>query len=105
MNAKEQITKTLEDAGLGDRIGKRFGTSGHNCGLPNQTWVSVRPNYSPIDGAHVVLVTTEHVASYVNNYPSNFSDWRLRTRQGYSTPAEMVKAVQQMVKQPQGCWA
>jgi hypothetical protein len=104
MTTLDKIKQALEAAGLGDRIGKVHGVCNHSCGLPQQERVMVRPDWSPIDGAHVVVVTAERVSSYGCHYPSNFNDWSSRGGTQYGTPDEMVSLVQQRVEQPKGCW-
>jgi hypothetical protein len=103
---KDRIVAALQAAGLGERVGKFYsGTVSHSIGLPtNQTFVLVKPDWSPVDGNHVIAVTTTEVASYGVRIPYNYNNWcRLRGKQ-YKTPEEMAKAVEEMVAEPKGCW-
>lgn len=103
---KSKIVKALKAAGLGERVGKFYrGSVSHSCGLPtNQTFVLVKPDWSPVDGDHVIAVTTTEVASYGVRIPYNHNNWcRLRGTQ-YKTPEQMVEAVQEMTAEPKGCW-
>jgi hypothetical protein len=104
MTTLDKIKQALVDAGLGDRIGKVHGTCMHSCGLPQRELVMVRPDWSPIDGAHVVVVTAEEVATYGCPYPSGHCDWSLCSQATYTTPDAMVSLVQQRVEPPKGCW-
>jgi hypothetical protein len=104
MTIKDKIEAALQNAGLSDRIGQFYGTCGHHCGLPQQEMVFVRPDWSPIDGAHTIVVTAEVVSTYGCRYPSNHCNWNLHCSMSYSTPDEMVSLVSQAVGQPKGCW-
>jgi hypothetical protein len=104
MSTKDKIKQALEAAGLGDRVGGIYGTCMHSCGLPQQELVMVRPDWSPIDGAHAVIVTAEAVATYGCPYPSGHCDWRLIGYAKYGTPDEMLSRVRERVEQPKGCW-
>lgn len=79
-----------------------YGTCGHTCGLP--PGVLVKPGYTPIDGAHALLVTTTEVIPATCMYPSNYNDWRIRRRVPYGSRDELNKTLREMVTQPHGCW-
>jgi hypothetical protein len=104
MSVKETIEKTLANAGYEDRLGKCFGTCFHSCGMPRDEGVTVQPDYSPVDGAHVIRVTATEVASYVCHYPSNNFDWHLITRESYDSPEKMLQIVAERIELPTGCW-
>ena len=101
---KESIRECLERNGYKEKLDKVFGTGNHGCGMPGGIRVWVQPNYTPIDGAHVLLVTPTTVESWVLPYPTNYHDWYRRTSMNYGTPEEMMKHVEYLSNQPRGCW-
>lgn len=90
------------------RLGFRggwYGSVGHSCGLPGGSRVLVTPEYSPIDGGAVVIVTPETVSMWVCPYPSNRSDWRWRESFGdYRSSEELKTLLLRATKQPKGMW-
>ena len=91
--------------GFGFR-GGWYGTSNHSCGLPGGARVLVRPEYSPVDGAAVVVVTPETVSMWVCAYPSNYSNWRQWEDFGeYRSEMGLKLLLENATKQPQGMWA
>jgi len=77
----------------------------HTCGLP-PTGNRVIPSYSPIDGAHTVVVTNTHVQSYVCRIPYNYSDWSAHgPARPYETPEQLKEILDEMIQEPKGCWS
>jgi hypothetical protein len=85
--------------------GYKLGTYGsvrHGCGLPHG--IQIKPNYSPIDGDHTLVVTGEKVMSCVCSYPWMHNNWRIRSSNSYSSPEELEKIIKEMANPPKGCW-
>jgi len=97
-----KIKQTLIDNGFGESIGRIYGPTLHTCGIPDPH-IKIRPEYSPIDGDHVIIVTATFVASATCLYPSNYNNWHLN-RYEYSTPEEMIALVTKLAKPDTGCW-
>lgn len=81
-----------------------YGNCQHGCGLPHLENVWVRPEWSPVDGDHVLLVTAESVIQAVCPYPWGDNDWQVRATRTYSTPAELKAILDRLARKPQGCW-
>jgi len=72
-----QIEKCLTDQGF--QLGV-CGCAEHSCGMPNMPAARVMPTYSPVHGAHAILVTADEVLQMVCHYPFNFRDWQVFKR-------------------------
>ena len=103
-SVKTQILETLEANGYKDRIGEAYGSWPHGCGLPSCERVCVQPEFSPIDGSHVLLITADQVQSWVLPIPYNHHDWQCRSNRYYRSPEEMLRLLHDMGDQPKGCW-
>jgi hypothetical protein len=79
-----------------------YGSTKHGVGLP--TGIKVKPNYSPIDGSHTLVVTGEQVISCVCAYPWGANDWRIRQSKAYDNPEGCAKAIEELANPPKGCW-
>ena len=83
----------------------KFGSCRHTCGFPQAAFVMVRPEWSPIDGARVILVTFDTVYDCVCPYPSDHHNWKARGTYSYRIPEELTKILDRLVYQEEGCWA
>ena len=81
-----------------------YGDCRHDCGLPRLECAWVEPEWSPIDGDHVLLVTADSVIQAVCPYPWGDSDWRVRATYSYGTPEELKRLLERLVRKPRGCW-
>ena len=77
----------------------------HTCGLPQVQAVWVKPDWSPLDGDHTLLVTADAVLQVVCWQPYNYRDWVIHTSHPYSNTDELKEILDKLVKQPVGCWA
>jgi len=103
-SVNDKIKTALSEAGFADRLGKNYYSCPHQCGLPKSSAIMVKPDSSPIDGAHAVIVTATHVSSYVCAIPYNHNNWMLRYSKEYKNQTEMIAAVDQLTRDSQGCW-
>ena len=74
----------------------------HSCGLP--TGIKVRPDWSPIDGSHTVVVTEDKVHTCHCNTPYYHRDWHTVGTESYETQAELLEILERRTKPPQNCW-
>ncbi len=81
------------------------GSCGHGDGLPHIDAVRIRPEWSPIDGDHVILVGAAAVIQAVCPYPWGDHDWQIRGRWSYADTDELKSILERLVRRPQGCWA
>jgi len=81
-----------------------YGDCQHDCGLPRLECAWVQPEWSPIDGDHVILVGAETVIQAVCPYPWGHNDWRVRATCSYANTDELKRLLDRLVKRPQGCW-
>jgi len=97
----QRIRKNLEAAGLSRHICAGHTQCNHHCGLPaGQPAVLLLPDWSPIDGAHLVVVTANEVASYAVRRPYTMHNWcRLQGLQ-YRSTAELRRLVNAFIRQP-----
>jgi hypothetical protein len=100
-SVRERIKGWCQENGY--RTG-HYGNCRHQCGLPRIESVWVRPDWSPVDGDHVLLVTADRVIQAVCPYPWGDNDWQTRATYAYSTPEELKSILDRLVKPPQGCW-
>ncbi len=100
-SVRERVEAWCQENGY--RTG-HFGNCRHACGLPRIENVWVRPEWSPVDGDHVLLVTADRVIQAICPYPWGNNDWYTRATYAYSTPDELKRILDRLVKQPQGCW-
>ena len=89
----------LEQNGFKDGC---YGICRHSDGLP--PGVKVKPDYSPIDGAYVLLVTALDIALATCRYPSLHNDWRIIRRVPYKSKKELKQILSELVTAPTGCW-
>ena len=82
-----------------------YGSCGHGDGLPHIDAVRIRPEWSPIDGDHVILVGAAAVIQAVCPYPWGDHDWQIRGRWSYADTDELKSILERLVRRPQGCWA
>jgi hypothetical protein len=82
----------------------RHGSCRHLCGLPRIDAVRVRPEYSPVDGDHMLLVTPDRVIQAVCPYPWGQHDWYTLSVTPYATTEELGRVLTRLAKKPTGCW-
>ena len=104
---REKIKKIVKNE-MGFQLGI-YGECQHTIGLPNETYVMVRPNYSPIDGACVVLVTPTKCKKYTCKYPSAYNEWNLYEADlyegdNYRDLHELKEALNILVNEDPGFW-
>ena len=80
------------------------GSCRHGCGLPHIECAWVRPEWSPVDGDHVLLVGAESVIQAVCPYPWGQHDWQVRATYSYQNTDELKRILERLVRRPQGCW-
>jgi hypothetical protein len=97
-----RITKYVEESGF--KTGE-IGHCRHSCGMPGTRVLSVLPEWSPIDGAHTLVVTPTEVISMTCSYPSAYSKWETRRKWTYRSPEELKEILARETKKPAGCWA
>jgi len=83
----------------------RYGGCRHSCGIPQLQGTSVRPSYSPVDGAHTLIVTPTHVMRFTCRIPYNYNDWMCVETRKYTSKEQLLTILSEMTNQPQGCWA
>jgi hypothetical protein len=99
---REKITAFLEDNGYGDS--RAYGCPNHFFGLPHHE-ARVRPEYTDIDGAHVICVSTTCVYSCTLAIPFNYNKWQVRKCKQYHSEEELLQVLEELVKIPKGIWA
>jgi hypothetical protein len=79
-----------------------FGTCCHNHGIPDVLYWGVQPQYSPVQGACVLLVTLTRVDRYVCKTHSKV--WERECTRAYDTTARLEDILEELTEQPVGCW-
>lgn len=98
----EGVHALLETNGIGEG---RYSVCSHDSGLPNESFVEVRPEYSPVDGDCVILVTPTAVKMYGCAVPFNVHRWKLlRGVREYKTHDALIVMLKDWLKEPRGCW-
>jgi hypothetical protein len=77
----------------------------HRIGLPNKTYVMVKPEYSLVDGSMVVLVSADRITRYTLIKPYMHHEWRHNKTMPYSNKSELVRDLTKMIREPKGPWA
>jgi hypothetical protein len=77
----------------------------HKIGLPNKTYILVKPEYSLVDGSMTILVSADCMARYTLLKPYMHHEWRLNKTIPYSNKSELVRDLSKMAKEPKGPWA
>ena len=98
-DTRTTIRAWLEKEGFEDGC---CGICRHSDGLP--PGIRVKPDYSPIDGAYVLLVTAIDIVSATCRYPSLHNDWRIIRRVPYKSKKELKQSLKTLVTAPKGCW-
>ena len=97
------ISKGYE-LGSCDEKGNKTLACSHTCGIPSNG-VLVKPNYSPIDGSHTLLVTPTSINRYVIKTPYFHHEWQIQSSRTYGTAKDLEKHLNRMLNAPVGCWA
>jgi len=79
-----------------------YGGAKHSCGLPHG--IKIKPDYSPIDGSHTLIVSGTMVKSCVCPSPWGHNDWRVYSSRSYNSPEELAKIIEEMSNPEKGCW-
>jgi len=82
-----------------------YGGCDHGCGMPQIDAVRVKPDWSPVDGDHTILVATDAVLQMTCAIPYNYNDWTIQARHPYSNTDELKEILDRLVSQSSGCWS
>ncbi len=110
---KNELLLLLDDAGLGERLGRVYtlglgsaqpGTKPaeivpHREGLPAFD-VVIAPNYAPADGAHGIFVSYSGVFSAHVPEPITRHHWKIMRSQPYDDNEELVSLVKRYLNPP-----
>lgn len=103
LSARDQIRNYLAENGMAERIGKVYHCCSHRCGIPSHE-VIIKPDGSPIDGAHAIVITTTHVMSATCSIPFNHHNWHIRHQVEYDNKERMLELVKNLAIKKEGCW-
>ena len=76
----------------------------HSIGLPQRTFVPIKPDYAPVDGGAVILVMFDCLEMWTITIPYADNVWTLHSRVQYAHKEEMVGKLKDFISEPTGPW-
>ena len=98
---KDYLIECGYEIGLYGEVLDRFP---HHIGLPSTTHVTIKPDYSPIDGLATILVTPTEVSMWVLKIPCAYNEWVKYKSKEYAHTNEMADILMDYVEEPAGPW-
>lgn len=100
---RRQKRDVLSEAGFGDRLDRVYDSRDrnqllswrdvpHRKGIPQYDWV-VAPDYSPVEGLHILVVVKDAVLSFVLPAESEQQPWKLRAQRRFENTEQMLRRI------------
>lgn len=103
---RRRAREALQEAGFGERLDRVFDCDAanrlqewrsvpHRRGVPRHDCV-VAPDYSPVEGWHVLLITPDTVLSCVLPRAQAGEPWQVRAQRRFETREQMLRRVESL---------
>ena len=97
-----KIREFIKENGFEEGVYRRDDIESHFYGAP--TGIHVKPEYTPIDEAYMLVVITDTVFCCVLPHPTLRHNWRPRDIFHYKTKEELLDILKKHVARPVNCW-